>query len=409
MAIKQSHVIIAASLAAVGIILSFTLVWADLQSQVETLTEEKEAQQGELEEQQRELEREETIRLQQQKKLEEQQRELEREETIRLQQQTKLEEQQRELEREETIRLQQQKKLEEQQRDLELQKRAQIEEMAKTNPLVMGLIDGELKFYIEPVPSYASSNVKKSVDKVASWIEEFDFISEMKFKRVYNENDAHIHISWIKNYGSHVLGEAIFKSVVKVGLGADNCYGDWRPFFSVTVEKIMLHEFFHSIGFGHSNDPNSIVYPKIDPRFETDYEETIALDEGEYITLQFCSGGTKGYEISSEDQFNGFYVYVLPPETDSTNFIEYGIGKDIPNCSTEDLMVTFGKTCTVPEGAKLVIDHPYDSDFLNSDLIRVDVMIISDPGKTIGVDAQWDSDTFEYDDAWLNEIWNMYH
>ncbi len=407
MTIKQSHIIIVASLAAVGITLSFILVWADLQSQVESLTEEKASQQRELEEQQRELEREEVIRLQQQRELEEQQRELEREEAIRVQQQRKLEEQQRELEREEAIRLQQQKELEEQQRELERQKRAQIEEMAKTNPLVNGLIDGQFRFYIEPVPEYADALVKTGIDALASALENYEFYTNVKFKRVYNPSDAHIHISWIKNYGSHVLGESIFKSVVKVGLGAENCYGDWQPFDSPSVLKIFFHELGHAMGFGHSSNPENIMYFKTETRFETDYDKIIALDEGEYITIPFCSGGTKGYRISSEDKSNGFHVYVLPPATDSKNFIELGVGKYYPDCSTEELMIEFGDECTVPDGAKLVI-HNTD-DLFNFDVIRVDVKIIDMDIAKVPADLTWDMSVFEYDAAWLNEIWNMYH
>jgi len=383
----------------VGAISSSLFVIVGLQSQVEELSKETEQQQSQLE---AEL----AVKEQQQRELEEQQRQLEREEAIRLQQQRELEEQQRQLEREEAIRLQQQRELEEQQRELELQKRAQLEEMAKTNPLVRGLMDGQIKFYIEPVPAYSSSNVQLMVTKMAKLLENYKFYKNVNFKRVYNTNDAHIQISWIKNYGSHVLGESIFKSVVKIGLGAENCYGDWQPFTAQSVLIIFWHEFGHSMGFGHSNDPDNILYSKTETKFVTDYDKTIALDEGEYITLQFCRGGTMQYQISSEDPYNGFYVYVLPPETDPTNFINYDIGNYYPDCSTENSMVKFGDTCTVANGAKLVIYYP--NDLLNFDVIRVDTTIY-DLNELKTPKFIWDMSTFEYDFAWLNEIWNMYH
>jgi len=400
--IKQSVLIIIISVIAIGAVsvIAISLYFiVGLQSQVEELT--KETKQQELQ-----LESEQLAKEQQQRELEEQERQLKLEEGIRLQQQRELEEQERQLELQEGIRLQQQRELEEQERQLELQKRAQIEEMARTNPLVAGLIDGQLRFYIEPVPDYAADGVVEGVNQIVSYIEERD-LSEMEFKRVYNENDVDIHISWIKNYGSHVLGEAIFKSVVKIGLGAENCYGDWQPFSKVGVGQIMFHEFGHSLGFGHSDNPDNIMYDQIDTRFETDYEKTIALGEGQYITLPFCSGGAKGYQVTGDKEFNGFYVYVLPPETDSKNFIELGVGQPYPDCSTENLKVAYGNTCTVHDGAKLVIYNP--DDLLNFDVIRVDVMISSDPGKKTSVTLQWDLNTFEYDEDWLYEIWNMYH
>jgi len=273
----------------------------------------------------------------------------------------------------ETALQSQEQELEAQEKELEQLERAQIEEMARTNPLVGGLIDGELRFYFEPVPDYAASLVKDGLTGFSDVLENYQFYTNVKFKRVYNLNDAHIQISWIKNYGSHVIGESIFKSVIKVGIGTENCYGDWQPFTAPTVMIIFWHELGHSMGFGHSNDPDNILYYKTDTKFVTDYDRTLALDEGEYYTLPFCNAGTMQYQVSSEDQYNGFYIYVLPPETDSRNFIEYSIGKSYPDCSTENLMTKFGSTCTVPVGAKLVIDHPYDSDLLNSDLIRVDI------------------------------------
>jgi len=195
--------------------------------------------------------------------------------------------------------------------------------------------------------------------------------------------------------------------VVKVGLGAENCYGDWQPLDSPTVMMIFIHEVGHSMGFGHSNNPENIMYYKTDSRFETDYDKTIALDEGEYITIPFCSGGTTIYQISSEDKSNGFHVYVLPPETDSKNFIEFGVGKYYPDCSTENPMVKFGYECTVPDGAKLVIYNP--DDLFNFDVIRVDVKIIDLDMVKTPANLAWDMSVFEYDEVWLNEIWNMYH
>jgi len=397
--IKQSYLIIIISVVVVGAISSSLFVIVDLQSQVEELSKETKQQQSQLE---AEL----AVKEQQQRELEEQQRELEREEAIRLQQQRELEEQERQLKLEEGIRLQQQRELEEQERQLELQKRAQIEEMARTNPLVKGLIDGQLKFYIEPVPAYAASQVDFVVTELTKILENYEFYKNVNFKRVYNPNDAHIHISWIKNYGSHVLGESIFKSVVKVGLGAENCYGDWQPFTAHTVMKIFWHEIGHSMGFGHSNNPDNIMYDNTETKLVTDYHETIALDEGEYITLPFCSGGTMQYQASSEDKYNGFHVYVFPPETDPTNFIENGIGLYYSDCSTENPMVKFGYTCNVANGAKLVIYNP--DDILNFDVIRVDTTI-SDLNEVKNPKFIWEKNIFEYDDAWLNEIWYMFH
>ena len=100
--------------------------------------------------------------------------------------------------------------------------------MAQTNPLIKGLISGEISFYIEPLPSYASFEVKNSVDEFANSIDGV-YESELKirFHRTSDPNNADIHFSWIKNYGTHVAGEAIFKRVLKIGLGNEQC-GEWQ-------------------------------------------------------------------------------------------------------------------------------------------------------------------------------------
>ena len=120
-------------------------------------------------------------------------------------------------------------------------RRKEIEQLAQTNPLIRGLINGKLRFYIEPTPYYASPyyaspTIGSVVSEISNSLESAS-IEELRFQRVYNENEADLHISWIKDYGPHTLGEAIFRSVVKVGLGATTCYNEWQPFDADTVKK----------------------------------------------------------------------------------------------------------------------------------------------------------------------------
>ena len=284
--------------------------------------------------------------------------------------------------------------------------RNEIELLARTNPLVQGLISGKLKFYIAPVPSYASSQVPDVVDAITKTLEESPFYG-MKFQRVYSSADANLHISWIKEYGSHVLGEAIFKSVVKIGLGELNCHGFWQAFDSTTVFKILWHELGHSLGFGHSTDPNNVMYGATMATFETDYKNIITLDEGVYTSIKFCNSGSMGYEVSSDSQSNGFYLYVITPETNAGNFINDGQGQYYSECSAGDtLLASYSDTCGVPNGAKLLIWNK--DELLQFDAIRVDVKIINLNERHIP-DMTWDIKAFQYDQTWLNDVWNMHH
>ena len=283
--------------------------------------------------------------------------------------------------------------------------RDKIELLARTNPLVQGLIAGQLKFYIEPVPSYASPQVTDVVDSIVVILEKSPFYG-MKIQRVYSPADANLHISWIKDYGSHTVGEAIFKSVVKIGVGKTNCYGDWQAFDGSTVLKILWHELGHSLGFGHSNDPNNIMYYATDTRFVADYEKTKTLDEGEYTTIQFCNSGLMGIEASTNSKYDGFYVYVLTPETNAGNFINNNQGRYYASCSREDLMSSYSDTCNVPDGSRLLLYNK--NELLQFDAIRIDVKIV-DLNERKNPDFSWDLKVFQYDQTWLNDVWNMYH
>ena len=270
--------------------------------------------------------------------------------------------------------------------------------------MVKGLINGVIRIYIEPLPSYASYDISSGIDTVVAELERTQ-LDQLRFQRVYNPNDSDIYISWIKDYGSHTVGEAIFKSHIKVGLGTANCYGEWSPLDAHTILLIFVHELGHSMGFGHSNDPNNIMYYQTPTRFSVDYDKNWTLDEGQLVDISFCSAGTYSYSISSNDSSNGFYAYILPPNTDSTSFLE-GSGNYYPSCSGTDSYVTFSGTCTVPAGAKLLVYNK--DDILEFNAINVNVQIV-DIGERITPNLEWDYNAFEYDEEFLDEVWNMYH
>jgi len=277
-----------------------------------------------------------------------------------------------------------------------------IEQVAKTNPLLKGIIHGKLRFYTEPLPYYAASGIEEQVKAVSDSLEGRS-IANLKFERVYDRNDADLYISWIKNYGSHTLGQAIFKSHVKVGLGTDNCYGDWQAFDARSVTKIMWHEIGHSLGFGHSNNQNNVMYETTDTRFEEDYIDSFSLARGYYQHLTFCSSGSVYYEITSDNQYNGFDTYVLPPNSDPKGVLE-GTDNIYSNCG-EHNMVSYSNTCNVANGASLMIHNRNDND---DGAINIDVRIVS-MDETTWPNMVWDMDTFEYDLDQINEIWALYN
>lgn len=280
--------------------------------------------------------------------------------------------------------------------------------MTQTNPLIKGLISGTITYYIEPLPPYASADVSNAVDQFDKSINGvYEPSLRVTFQRTYDQNNADIQFSWIKNYGSQVAGESIVKRVLKIGLGSEQC-GDWQPFDAQSVLLIMVHELGHSLGYGHSSDPNNVMYATTDYRLSVDYDKTTTLDEGEFTWISFCRAGTFSYTVSSSDSSNGFLIYVLTPQTDPTSFINNANGQFYPSCSGKESQAysTFSGNCVVPYGAKLLLYNK--NDLLKFNAINVSVRIVDENQRPVP-ELEWDKRAFEYDDSLLNEVWNLYH
>jgi len=69
--------------------------------------------------------------------------------------------------------------------------------IAQTNPLVNGIITGEIKIYIEPVPGYAVEGLTEQLDKLSTLIDTYPNTTPIKLKTTQNKSDANITISWI--------------------------------------------------------------------------------------------------------------------------------------------------------------------------------------------------------------------
>ena len=108
--------------------------------------------------------------------------------------------------------------------------------LANTPPMIQAVVSGELKFYFEPLPWYAATGVSAGVEEIAQSLSEWDPY-KATMRRVYSASDADLVVAWVKDYGTHVLGESIYKSHIKVGLGTENCQSDWMAFDPNTVKR----------------------------------------------------------------------------------------------------------------------------------------------------------------------------
>ena len=88
------------------------------------------------------------------------------------------------------------------------------------------------------------------------------------------------------------------------------------------------------------------------------------------------------------------------------NFINNNQGQFYSKCSADDVMISYSNTCDVPAGAQLLIFNR--NELLQFDAMNVDVKITNLNERTLP-DMAWDIKEFQYDQAWLNDVWNMYH
>ena len=287
-----------------------------------------------------------------------------------------------------------------QQQRADLEEKARIQELAVTNPMIQGIVAGELKFYFEPLPIYAGIDVSSAVENISSSLLSWSPYGTTT-RRVFNANDADLTVSWLKDYGSHTIGESIFKSHIKVGLGTDNCHEDWQAFDASTVEKVLWHEIGHSMGYGHSNDPNNVMYWQTETKF--DVEQVIAdiVSPRWYFIYKLCGEGNYWYSFESDDSYKGFDLYVLPPGTDPS-LISIGEGFIYTGCG-EANTVAYTGTCNVLAGAVIYIEN-----YSLSDAVRLDgvIILLNEPSRPV---MDWDQAAFEYDDAQLNTYWNLFH
>jgi len=278
-----------------------------------------------------------------------------------------------------------------------------IEVLANTNPFIRSILDGKINFYVEPLPYYAADGVAESVKELTDWMD-----STPTWNQVYNENSADLHIGWVRDYGHKALGITYSKNAIEVGLGTQNCMGDWAPFNNNTIFNVLWHEIGHSMGYGHSDDPNNIMYYASVQQFYPDIDDSYYLGDGIMATVPFCGSGSYQYtvEVVEGDEYTGFDVDVLPPEQDPTKFVNEG-GLHYPDCSPDGQFTSVSKECTVGgDGvnnfSKLIIfNDPYSGT--PGEAIRINVTII-DFNPHAKPDLEWDSDAFQYDDEFLDLV-----
>lgn len=135
-----------------------------------------------------------------------------------------------------------------------------------------GMLIGHYKIYINDQPPGLPFDYKPTLDESLDFWESQNFTLNEKplvfdFSYTDLKSDGNVWVTWIVR-DIEALGHATLgKGVVEVTIGNYACNGDFELLDMDTVEYIMKHEIGHSIGLPHSSDPDSIMYPSVDPSY----------------------------------------------------------------------------------------------------------------------------------------------
>ena len=119
-------------------------------------------------------------------------------------------------------------------------------------------------YYVEPIPNWATLPPDEPwtiYDAITTALFYWsDVYPNLNFIETQYPDNADITISWVKDFGTRIIGHAMFGQFIQVGLGSDAQHETWQPFAASYVSLILTHEIGHTLGQSHSDDPNSIMY-----------------------------------------------------------------------------------------------------------------------------------------------------
>ena len=159
------------------------------------------------------------------------------------------------------------------------------------------------------------------------------------------------------------------------------------------------------MGYKHSSDPNIIMYPSTNTRTTEDFEKSITFNKGYVWHTQFCSAGSYSYQITADNKYNGFDVYVAPS---GSTYDGIKNGKDLyyPSCSANN-MISYSHTCTVAAESSIFV-YNHNDDPTNTTAGQLDVKIVDMNTRNLP-NMTFNSQDSVYDPKMIDQIWGMFH
>ncbi len=263
-----------------------------------------------------------------------------------------------------------------------------------TNPVLRGIIYGEINYYVDPLPFYSTYDI--------SHFDEFldgRYEQGIKLTRVYDESQADFTIMWVKDYGPEYLGVAYSGNIATVSLGATSCDGTWQHLTDWSITQTTWHEIGHVLGYGHSDKVDNIMYPSGETQFKKDRDFNGTLPPNWYEQIDFCNDGEQYYYVDVPDHNASFQIFILPYETDNEEFFNEGKGSYYPGCEeiNDDTWYSKGNSCNVGALSKVLIYNPGDK-VMHYEGYMEDRRVLSE------IDMDWDDDFYQYDTEYLDYI-----
>ena len=269
--------------------------------------------------------------------------------------------------------------------------------LARTSPTLLAIATGEVRFFVDPLPTYAAGGVDGAVADIVEELEGLDLYGA-RIMQTTDEAEADIIVKWARDYDDHILGRAIHQTVINAGLGRTNCLDSWQAFDAETVRRILWHELGHTFGYSHSADPTNIMYPTISTRFAVEEEAERVIEPLDYWEIPICSSGTYSFsfENANEDSRSEFRYVVLPPAIDAEEYLVSPAPNLVQIDCEAGLSRRFWETCEVQVGERLLIYNPHEDDDL-----RVSGQI-EDLTPRASINTEWDPEGFTHDDETID-------